>query len=92
MQAVDFVGVEFDLDAVPVGQMNVGVVTFGFSNICNLINKGNCSFKIFELEFTNKFFVFCHLPVRGNLSLEGLDLGWGEGGGTDLTRNTMGLI
>jgi len=66
------VGVKFKLNFVPVGEVNVGVVAFGFGNSCNLIDEGNGGVEIFELEVAHEFFaclagrqVFNHLPFWG---------------------------
>ena len=58
-------GVKFKLNFVPVGEVNVGVVAFGFGNSCNLIDEGNGGVEIFELEVAHEFFVFNHLPFWG---------------------------
>ena len=53
MQAADFVGVEFELNFVPIGQMNVGVVALVFSDVGDFIYKRNGGFEIWKFEIVN---------------------------------------
>lgn len=58
METANFVSVEDNLDLVPVGEVNIGVVILFFGNVSDLVYKFNGVFEVFEFKLKRELFIF----------------------------------